>query len=237
MKCVGHNGRFLCWAADFPNATQLDSYQTFLSRRQWKWPSMNKRTDEKCAVIKAEKEAGKCLGPHWKQITRGGERGSLYLWHSFYSSDPELFSLENEWSARESCLILFSGLFIALCSHFNELFLTVALPGRSSSISLFSRQSLSEARAEGDSVMGLNYVRFMWLRMASSCFGESLLSSEEKVWAELGQGQHYSKRSSGLGECSLHYHGGFWEEESGFCLLVCTTKASTRCYRCTSPRK
>lgn len=55
LKCLGHNGRFLCWPADFPNATRPDPYQTFLSRRQWEWASMNKRTDEECAVIKAER--------------------------------------------------------------------------------------------------------------------------------------------------------------------------------------
>lgn len=62
FEVLGHKGRFLCWVADFPNATQLDPYQMFLSRRQWKWLSMNKRTDEKCAVIKAGKEAGRVLG-------------------------------------------------------------------------------------------------------------------------------------------------------------------------------
>lgn len=55
LKCLGHNGRFLCGTADFPNATRGDSYQRFLSRRQWEWASVNKRTDEECAVIKAER--------------------------------------------------------------------------------------------------------------------------------------------------------------------------------------
>lgn len=39
FEVLRHNGRFLCWEADFPNATKLDRYHAFLSRRQWKWPS------------------------------------------------------------------------------------------------------------------------------------------------------------------------------------------------------
>ena len=73
LKCLGHNDRFLCWTAEFPNASQLDPYHTFLSRRQWKGPRMNKRTDEKCAVIKRPKRRpGKCPDPHRKTNSEVG---------------------------------------------------------------------------------------------------------------------------------------------------------------------
>lgn len=111
FEVTGHNGRFLCWTADFPNAMKLDLYHPFLSRRQWKWPSMNKRTDEKCAVLKSWEEAGKCPGPHWKQIAWAGREACFILQRSFYSSDWNCFPLKrNEvpGSAARPCLLVFS---------------------------------------------------------------------------------------------------------------------------------
>lgn len=69
---------------------------------------------------------------------------------------------------RESCLD-FSGSFLAPCSRFDELFLTVALPGRSSSIPCVRGRAEVKQGLRGDSVMDLKYVRVTWLWMGTSC--------------------------------------------------------------------
>lgn len=133
----GHNGRLLCWFSSGP-------LSKILIKHFWARDNDNDaawiKTVDKCVC---ERIAGSSLKTNSPRLPA---RHTLSF-PSFLELGSTAVGPGKWMECREGCLASFSGPCLAPLSLFNELFLHVALPGRSASISLLQRPSWREVRA------------------------------------------------------------------------------------------
>lgn len=204
LQCPGRKGRSFV-----KQQISLVPPGRILSKRSWAGDNENDPawTEDRSRNVPRSGLTGSSLktnSPRWG-------RGALGLWHSFSSSIQSSCPLKMNGVPGE-----LPGRLPQLCSHFPELFLTVAPPGRSSSISLGGRPGL-----RGDSANGPELCEGHVAVDGEQLSPEALLSSEERVWAELQQGgRGVGVKSSWPTQSSLWYAEALWGQESLSYLLV-----------------